>query len=352
MNGTPLTGLEGTNPLGFLAALGVQVAFTSESDQPSLWWSDDVTPHALVDCRFSVERIADQALKVFKKWRDSPALNPKRADGSAMPKGDALKLRPPDIREYLGRGSQCDSAGRFVTALVAEGSLDNQGAAKPSDLYFTAGQMKFLYMIRQIMGGVTRKDVLGGLIGPWSYQSKLPSLMWDVCDDRVYALRSDDPSKVKKLTNPGPEALAVLGLSLHPVFAGRGRTYTQGCSGAWKSAWFSWPIWRKPARPRSVNALLAHARGSDRQPAAADRQAWFPSWGVVKIHRSRIRRSRQGGYGTFAPPETPWQLSMESGEPRRKAWSRLINTMDRMGAEASKNGLTPKKLEALLADED
>ena len=30
MNETHLTGLEGTNPLGFLAALGVQVAFASE----------------------------------------------------------------------------------------------------------------------------------------------------------------------------------------------------------------------------------------------------------------------------------------------------------------------------------
>ena len=44
MNQTRLTGLEGTNPLGFLAALGVQVAFASEGDQPRLWWSDDIIP--------------------------------------------------------------------------------------------------------------------------------------------------------------------------------------------------------------------------------------------------------------------------------------------------------------------
>ena len=44
MIGTHLPGLEGTNPLGFLAALGVQVAFANEDEQPRLWWSDDVTP--------------------------------------------------------------------------------------------------------------------------------------------------------------------------------------------------------------------------------------------------------------------------------------------------------------------
>ena len=34
MNGTHLTGLEGTNPLGFLAALGVQTVFSDEDEQP------------------------------------------------------------------------------------------------------------------------------------------------------------------------------------------------------------------------------------------------------------------------------------------------------------------------------
>ena len=40
--GIRLRGLEGTNPLGFLAALGVQVLFNTEPDQPKLWWSE---PH-------------------------------------------------------------------------------------------------------------------------------------------------------------------------------------------------------------------------------------------------------------------------------------------------------------------
>ena len=352
MNGTALTGLEGTNPLGFLAALGVQVAFASESEQPSLWWSTDVTPHALVDRNFSLERIADQALGIFKRWLNSPTLNPKRADGTKMPNGDDLKLEPRDIRAYLGDGSQCDFGGSLATALLAEGSLSANGKAKPSDLYFTTGNQKFLYMIRKIMQGVTREDLLTGLTGPWIYQSKLPSLMWDISDDRVYALRSVNPSNVKKRTNPGPEALAVLGLSLHPVFGDQGRTHTQGCSGRWSEGWFSWPLWRKPARPHSVNALLAHARGSETQPAATDRQQWFPAWGVFKLLRSQIRRSGRGGAGTFAPPETSWQLSVDSSAIRHHAWSRLFKTMDHIGIEVEKNGLTPDKLEALLSDED
>ena len=148
---------------------------------------------------------------------------------------------------YLRQAVACGSGGRLASALVAEGSLDNQGVAKPSDFYFTAGQQKFLDTARKILNAVSSEDIKAGLEGPWRYESELPSLGWDVTDDRVYALRAVNPSPEKKLTNPGPEALALLGLSTHPVFAGRSRTDTQGCSGSWKAGWYSWPLWRRPA---------------------------------------------------------------------------------------------------------
>ncbi len=302
MNGTRLAGLEGTNPLGFLAALGVQVAFASESRQPQLWWSDDITPRAVVDDRFSIDSIVDLALTVFEEWSLGPALNPIGRNGRPLRKGDSLKLAPPDIRTYI-----CSAQGHhgadLTTALVAEGSLNNKGAAKPSDLYFTAGQQQFLRIARRILIAVTSDDLTAGLLGPWPYDSKLQSLMWDVVDDRVYALTASDPSKGKKPTNPGPEALAILGLTMHPVFADRKRTLTSGCSGKWTSSHYSWPLWRKAASPHVVKSFLAHAHDVDPDR----RHRWFPSWGVSTVLRSPIRRSGQGGYGTFGPPEVVWQ---------------------------------------------
>ena len=302
---THLTGIEGTNPLGFLAALGVQVAFESEPEQPLLWWSDDVTPHAVVDENFSVDRIGDQALQVFDQWKSSLALDPKHHDGSSLHKGDALKLSSDDMRIYLSQAVQDNTASPLISALIAEGSLDRKREAKPSDLYFTAGQQKFLAMARKILNGVTKHDVIEGLEGPWSYSSKLPSLMWDVVDDRVYALAADDPSKEKKLTNPGPEALALLGMSRHQVFGVRNRTLTLGCSGSWKEGRYTWPLWHRPASPSSVMSLLVHA--SHDRPTETERHRWFRAWGIVTVLKSPIRRSGQGGYGTFAPPEVVWQ---------------------------------------------
>ena len=304
-DGTHLPGLEGTNPLGFLAALGVQTAFAGEQEQPCLRWSEDVTPHAVVNHGFSVDRIAKQTLAVAARWKDSPALNPVRPDGARMPKGDELKLSADDIADYLRRRGPIETGGGLAVALLAEDSLDKQGVAKPSDLYFTAGQMKFLGIARTILSEVSHEELVEGLVGPWQYASLLPSLGWDVVDDRVYALRANNPAPDKKLTNPGAETLAILGLSRHPVFAGRERTLTQGCSGSWKSGHYSWPLWRKAATPNAVGSLLAHAYDG----AAETRQGWYRSWGVFTILQSPIRRSSQGGYGTFGPSEVTWLQS-------------------------------------------
>ena len=302
MTGTRLTGLEGTNPLGFFGALGVQVAFGSSEHQPKLWWSDGVRSCAVVNDEFSIEAIAKQTVSALGEWRESVALTPTGPAGVALARGDDLKLTRSDIRIYLGSVQKNDPAASFSAALVAEGSVDNNGSAKPSDLYFTAGQQKFLAMVREVLRKVTSDDVIIGLTGPWEYQSKLPSFMWDVADDRIYALAANNPSGEKKLSNPGVEALAILGLSLHPVFGTHGRTLTRGCSGTWKRGHYSWPLWRKPATLRAVTALLTHAHD-----AASDRQKWFPSWGIATVLRAPIRRSSQGGYGTFAPAEIIWQ---------------------------------------------
>ncbi|MCY3961669.1 MAG: hypothetical protein OXG34_08395 [bacterium] len=298
MNGTHLTGLESTNPLGFFAALGVQVAFEGRSEMPHLWWSEDVVPHAVVDGSISTEQIVEQAMEMFAEWSQGPAI----ATG-LEPAGD-VKFNEDDIRAYLDRARLAGPSAGLAACLVAEGSLDNSQAAKPTDLYFTAGQQKFLKMVVDVLTGVTDEDLAIGLTGPWAYQSKLSSLMWDVADDSNYALSASDPSNGKKLTNPGPEALAILGISRYPVFGSVGRTLTQGASGGWKRGSFTWPIWTKPASYRAVSSLLAHTTGA--QPGLSKRADLYPSWGITRVMQSAIRRSDQGGYGTFGPPEVIW----------------------------------------------
>lgn len=306
MNETHLKGLSGTNPLGFLAAVGIQVAYMTEPTQPRLWWSNDVLPHAVIDGSFAVDHVVEVASKTLSAWRDSPILNP----GEWLTKNedfqndsiaaDKLKLSSKGITKYLKKCVE-DPGAELVTALVAEGGLDKKDIAKPSHLYFMAGKQAFLDIMHSILENASKSEIHTALTGPWEYKSTCQSLGWDVTDDPSYALSATDPSKDKKLTNPGPEALAVLGLSRYPVFVSNNKTVTQGCRGMWTRTIFSWPLWNRPASPAMVKSLLAQAY----EPAG--REDWLRSWSVFRILSSPIRRTKQGGYGTFGPPDVIWE---------------------------------------------
>ena len=299
-----LRGLPGTNPLGFMAALGAHLAVEHDEATVTLRWTDGVVPYPVLDPVDSVDEVAHSALKFIRESLAGPAF-----DSGVEPK---LKLDPGEITHYLSRSRSAGVAGRIAMCLVAENSLDNGGRAKPTDFYFTAGQMKFVVMASEILGSVTHEELVADLSEPWTYRSEGPSLMWDVVDDRLYALSSTNPSSVKKNTNPGAEALAVLGLSCFPCYRSAYGTATQGCSGGWKRGHFTWPLWARPARTAAVASLLAHAS----QPAPteprfekqfAERCRQYPGWGVARVMQSQIRRSDQGGYGTFGPPRVIWR---------------------------------------------
>ena len=306
--GVHLTGLEGVNPLGFFAALGVQVLFADESQQPRLWWTDGVVPHAVVDDGFTIDRIVEQALRTFSKWRESPALSP----GFGGRAADDAKFDRDDIRRYLAYSHEGGPGSALPPALVSEGSLAVRGVAKPSALYFTSGTQSFLAMARTILTETTAEELVEGLQGPWRYTSRLPSLMWDVADDRSYALSAVKPTRENKFTNPGPEALALLGFTRHPVFASRDRVLTRGCGGRWTGASYSWPLWTRPAGYGAVGALLAQATSHGTTPSDG-RSQWYRSWGVSRVLTAAIHRFGKG-YGTFRPPRTVWSRNVPTDD--------------------------------------
>ncbi|MCY4623052.1 MAG: hypothetical protein OXD34_14670 [bacterium] len=303
-DGIVLRGLPGDNPLGFLAALGVQAALAEHGDRNRLHWTDDPIPYPVVSPAATLQQVADAALAMAGRLLGGPAL-----DESLDAK---LKLKPPAIMEYLSRGRLAGAAGSLTGCLLAEDSLDNGGYAKPTDLYFLAGQQKFVSAARTILGEVTMDEIVADMSTPWRYESKRDSLMWDSVDDRRHAYSAFDPtsSQSPKLTNPGVEALAVIGLTRYPCYATPQGTLTQGCSGSWKRGVFVWPLWIVPASVHSVRSLLAQvdapSHASDRR--SRDRRAqWYAAWGISRVMQSQIRRTDQGGYGTFGPPRVVWQ---------------------------------------------
>jgi hypothetical protein len=173
MNEVALPALEATNPLGFLAALGVLDTLADASCDATLRWTDELVPHAIVGGISDLDRLLDELDRDRQERRDSALLG--FPDNAPLPdaKPDAILLRKWFEAVAQQHDHRADSG--HLCALVAEGALDRNGKAKPTHLHFTAGQQQFLEMVRSLTSHVDRERLREAVRGPWRYDSSLPS---------------------------------------------------------------------------------------------------------------------------------------------------------------------------------
>lgn len=306
MTDIELAGLRGLDPLGLFASLGaLDVASRLLPDRRvTLRWTDDLQPSAVMSGPESLDHLVELCDRDRERWGDSPVLT---WGPDSRPLAD-LKANPSDLRrwfEVVAEGARAtgDRADLdLLCALVAEGATAGKtDVSKPTHFHFTAGQQRFLVMVRELQRSVDVGRFAEALAGPWRYDSQLPVLGWDVRGERIYALRGFNPAKSKagdkKSGVPGADWLGFLGLRFFPVAASRGDLLTTGCSRSWKRSTFTWPLWDVPLTSATVASLVADRRIDDLDPPA--RRAL----GVHHLVRSPIRRTDQGGYGSFGAPE-------------------------------------------------
>ena len=300
MNEMALPALEGTNPLGYLAALGVLDALTRKVGGVTLRWTDDLVPHAIVAGPEDLDTLLGLLDRDREEWTSSLLLG--FPDDAPLPdaKPDQSELRK--WYEAVAAGNGDRAASDHLCALVAEDALDGKRNAKPTHLHFTAGQQQFLEMIRTLVSNVDQERLREAVCGRWAYDSSLPSLSWDSRGERVYAVRATNPSAEKRLGVPGADWLAFRGLVFYPVTrADSGALRTTACDREWKRGAFRWPLWAVPASRDVVASLVADrtlvSQGADiRVDSLAPR-------GIMCVLQAPIRRTDQGGYGSFGAPE-------------------------------------------------
>lgn len=306
-----LEGLDGSNPLAFLAALGVlQVLTDSQMSGAHEWrlsWRDEgrwlAVLHGSTDLQSIVQHLhADLAL-----WKEELALqlaydeDGRRVSASAKNATFDLKPSPEAFRAYADEiASKCGPermrSVRMAAAYGSELVTDNNGRLKPTALHFTAGQQSFLSMIRALQQGLTPEDFHEALVGPWRNSSKLPSMSWNASAVRIYAYRADNPSDEKRGSVPAADWLAFVGLRFFPVVCRNSRLVTTGVRGGWKNSTMTWPIWTSALSVNAIRSLLAWRGLGDsftRKNCSAV--------GISALYKSKIHRSDQGGYGSFSP---------------------------------------------------
>ncbi len=296
MNELVMTGLDGANPLGFLAALGVLEAVHAHGahgqDARLHFRNDGGWRPILTEFDGDLDELIDWLDQDRASCMKEPALD-LQYDG----KRD-LKPRPDKFRDYLEQLVEGADIKRrrgvdWASCFATDVAVDNKGKTKPTALHFAAGQQQFLKMTAELMEKTTPERFGEALIGPWRYDSKLAVMGWDATSCRDYALRASDPSK-EKLGVPGADWLALRGLTFFPAFPVKTRVLTTGCEGRWKSGRFRWGVWTVPLSRDVIRAVVPlDLVGMGRQERDAR--------GFGAVFSCGIKRSDQGGYGSFEP---------------------------------------------------
>lgn len=314
MTGVKLTGLDGSIPLAFLAALGALRVVDDRARRaghalPRLVWIDEGTWVPMLLGIEGMDDLIGAIVEDRSTWADEPAFSfAYSKDGERVAPGSPgavrdLKPKPPLMRAFLDELALAASNGaprsaRHAAAYGTDVATDNNGNTKPTALHFTAGNQTFLGAVAEVHERATEDDFREALVGPWSRSSPLKSLGWDpmgAFSARMYALRASDPSKENRPCVPGAEWLAFVGLSFFPTVPRKRQVFTTCVDGGWKDAKLTWPLWTIAATARSIESLLRTEHLADMP--AKERAAR----GIGAVFSAAILRSDQGGYGSFSP---------------------------------------------------
>jgi hypothetical protein len=291
-----LTGLDGSNPLAFLATLGIAKVLSQKTSVEIDWqltegaWRPSVTAADLGSPLAStIHDLLDTELN--EPWSLSKKL-PFEASMfreallKCLQETSSLKQAPLDLYAAFGSETYCDEKGQFQdTAFRMVRSGDSAGQGFPDYACKLAKQC-------------TMEDIEGALFGPWTFAKALSSFRWDPCENREYALQSGNPSKEGFPTPVGVNRLALEALSLYTTMPGPRGLETVGFIKAsrGKDAEFRWPIWDAPLTVDAIRSLL-----TCRLLFAAETMTQqFRDIGVAAVFCSRQIKPNQY-YRNFAP---------------------------------------------------
>jgi len=318
-----LTGLDGANPLAFLAALGTLRTLTAAwpdrnvrlgwtvtlgAWRPFLLMNSEASPDEIVETvNDRVPRTADLFPPQLRA--ESEAAGP-QGGGSAKWKG---KLRfPPGLLARHVRSTATASSWDDRTALdfmaawasdaVVE-RVDGIEVAQKTTFDFTSGQQSFIDLVEKLALCVDADDIRNALFGPWTYTPDPGiSLRWDPIDEaRQYALQAIDPADGNKnpiVSVPGANLLAAAGLAYFPVIPVEDGVEQPGIARFGSGRAFRWPIWEAAVSSDTVRSLVALAELCEDAPDRSSLRAM----GIPVVYQANIVMP-SGRYRNFTPAQ-------------------------------------------------
>jgi hypothetical protein len=290
-----LAGINGSNPLGFMAALGILRVIPGAR----LGFFDDGSFQAFV-VGVSQDDLAKRVTADAKDAANAPAWHLTYDKPATKRKSSerVADLKPPvdRFRSFLKTCIEAwlngkDEAAAYAAAYATDVALDSKGNTKPTAFHFTAGNQKFLEVVEEIRASITQEWVERSLFNG-NAERPGSNLRWDPGAERNRALRADDPSRQQTRVNAPLEWLAFRALPLFPSFPRGSKIITTGVFDREDETVFKWPLWSVPVSLATARSVLQVDWTGNIQEQAARH--------IFAICSAIIRRTGQG-YGSFGP---------------------------------------------------
>jgi hypothetical protein len=289
-NDVTLHALNGSNPLGFLAALGTLRLLSQGHDEVRMRWRrpDGTWRPQLQGSSLTEDTVCDRLI-ANPQWAPAEGFTAALGKNLTVP---AETFRPFAQAACLSATASDRRMADFATAFGCELCVEeDKGRIEYTQLCFItgSGHQDFLGTISALQTNVTRAHVYDALFGDWR-KDKGSSMRWDPGDAAEYALQWDDPGPKGAWAVWGANRLAAEALPLFTTAPTRQGLRTTGFQRRKRQVEFTWPIWSDFLRLESIRSLLSLAQLQEDAPNRRD----LIALGIDEVYRAQRLRIGEG----------------------------------------------------------
>ncbi|MGH3814100.1 MAG: type I-G CRISPR-associated protein, Cas3-extension family [Pseudonocardiaceae bacterium] len=306
MRRVELPALDGRNPLGFLATLGLhQLVATHADHDATLTWQPITCLPSLGTERFTdLNELATWLIELATGRPE--VLQPGWPPGFPPPGEAPDKLVPlrSGLSAVLGRHR---GAERLIGALVTDLAVNEAGRVRRTPMVAPTGKQSFSTMLNNQADHVRADpDVLRQALMRWR---RIPGTTSEGFDGAAIVGGADDPTgRPGERAVPGAVWLAIAGLARYRLAADdRGRTTATAWRRVKGDPLMIWPLWTPHLDADAILVLLEHP---DMTLVRSQRGTLVPVRDLTPLGVSRICAAERVGGGNSDGPLVPLRVQI------------------------------------------
>jgi hypothetical protein len=295
----PLRGLNGSNPLGFLAALGILKVLSEWFPQRDfrLHWKQEAHYIAVL----SANRLPLNFMAVSRylavRLRKLPSPNSDEHLPRNLNKWTNAQFRQFALNAASKAKEGDQRLAQFAAAFSVDGLVLPEEEIEDSALRTVSGsgRQDLFPTLEGLRTQTMDSHLRRTLFASWDYADERLSLRYDPIEDRRHALRWTKPADEPSRTMWGANRLAVEAWVLFPTAPVSGQLRTTGFT----KNLFNWPIWETPLSLDTIRSLLALEHLQAREISRESLQ----ERGITEVFRSE--RITVDKFRNFTPSFSP-----------------------------------------------